>query len=41
MLRYAAQRGLEEINKLKDFSEEGYHYREEWSSSSEWVFIQD
>ena len=41
MLRYAAQRGLKEINKLKDFSEEGYHYREEWSSSSEWVFIQD
>lgn len=41
MLRYAAQKGLEEINKLKEFSEEGYCYREEWSSSTEWVFTQD
>jgi len=41
MVRYAADKQIENVEELKQFDYEGYRYSEEVSSENEWVFLRD
>lgn len=38
MLRYAAERGIDDVEELKSFNTEGYIYSPQHSSENEWIF---
>ena len=39
MVRYAAERQIQNVEDLKNFDLEGYAYNEAASSAGEWVFL--
>lgn len=41
MVRYMAEKGVEDVEALKDFHSMGYRYREEDSSDREYVYVQE
>ena len=39
MVRYAIDQGIDRVEGLKAFANEGYGYRAELSSDADWVFV--